>query len=59
MNADNFGSDDEDEEGGWLSRSTFTLGNPPAAARHQQSERRPLSVNGFDVSRSFISGLSP
>ncbi|KAK0463504.1 SIT4 phosphatase-associated protein-domain-containing protein [Desarmillaria tabescens] len=48
MNADNFGSDDEDEDGGWLSRSTFTLGNPPAAARHQQSERRPLSVNGFD-----------
>ncbi|KAG7448348.1 SAPS-domain-containing protein [Guyanagaster necrorhizus] len=48
MNADNFGSDDEDEDGGWLSRSTFTLGNPPAAARHQESERRPLSVNGFD-----------
>ncbi|TFK68279.1 SAPS-domain-containing protein [Pluteus cervinus] len=41
-------SDDEDEEGGWLSQSTFTLNNPPLSARvhqHQTGERRPL---GFD-----------
>ncbi|KAL4256787.1 SAPS family protein [Pleurotus pulmonarius] len=47
--ASNYGStesDDEDEDGGWLSHSDFSLGNPPVTARHQSSERRPLS--GFD-----------
>jgi len=49
------GSDDEDEEGGWLSQSTFALGAPPVSARHgsvERAERRPLplSTSGFDVS---------
>ncbi|KAL0946479.1 hypothetical protein HGRIS_012696 [Hohenbuehelia grisea] len=42
-----FGADDEDEDGGWLSTSGFSLGNPPVSAR-QQGERRPLASNGFD-----------
>lgn len=56
--SDGFGSsesDDEDEEGGWLSQSTFSLSAPPISARHQSVERRPLSLStsGFDVSPSF------
>ncbi|KAJ7264879.1 SIT4 phosphatase-associated protein-domain-containing protein [Mycena haematopus] len=45
-----FDSDDEDEDGGgWLSQSTFALGNPPMSSRHLQgSERRPLGAGGFD-----------
>ncbi|KAJ7154198.1 SIT4 phosphatase-associated protein-domain-containing protein, partial [Mycena filopes] len=48
-----FDSDDEDEDdgGGWLSQSTFALGNPPVSSRHLQgagSERRPLGASGFD-----------
>ncbi|KAF8205512.1 SIT4 phosphatase-associated protein-domain-containing protein [Mycena galopus ATCC 62051] len=43
--------DDEDRRrwGGWLSQSTFALGNPPVSSRHLQgSERRPLGASGFD-----------
>ncbi|KAI6131908.1 SIT4 phosphatase-associated protein-domain-containing protein [Pisolithus thermaeus] len=41
-------SDDEDEEdGGWLAHSTFDLGKPPAARRHQNSTQTSTS-NGFD-----------
>jgi len=45
-----FDSDDEDDDGGgWLSQSTFALGNPPVSSRHLQgSERRPLGAGGFD-----------
>ncbi|THV04000.1 SAPS-domain-containing protein [Dendrothele bispora CBS 962.96] len=45
---DSFGdSDDEDDESGWLSRSTFSLRNPPALSGLQ--ERRPLGASGgFD-----------
>ncbi|KAF9462719.1 SIT4 phosphatase-associated protein-domain-containing protein [Collybia nuda] len=45
-------SDDEDEEGGWLSQSHFSLSAPPVSARHQSTERRPLSLStpGFDDS---------
>ncbi|KAF7364013.1 hypothetical protein MSAN_01060000 [Mycena sanguinolenta] len=45
-----FDSDDDDEDGGgWLSQSTFSLGNPPMSSRHLQgSERRPLGAGGFD-----------
>ncbi|KAJ7878983.1 SIT4 phosphatase-associated protein-domain-containing protein, partial [Mycena olivaceomarginata] len=47
-----FDSDDEDEDGdggGWLTQSTFALGNPPVSSRHLQgSERRPLGASGFD-----------
>ncbi|KAJ6501910.1 SIT4 phosphatase-associated protein-domain-containing protein [Mycena sanguinolenta] len=45
-----FDSDDDDEDGGgWLSQSTFSLGNPPVSSRHLQgSERRPLGAGGFD-----------
>lgn len=53
-----FDSDDEDEDGdggGWLTQSTFALGNPPVSSRHLQgSERRPLGASGFDVSGSFF-----
>jgi serine/threonine-protein phosphatase 6 regulatory subunit 3 len=34
--------DDDDHEGGWLARSTFEMGPPPASAR------RPLPAHGFD-----------
>ncbi|KAJ7685736.1 SIT4 phosphatase-associated protein-domain-containing protein [Mycena polygramma] len=51
--SEHFESDDDDEEdgGGWLSQSTFALGNPPVpvSSRHMQgSERRPLGAAGFD-----------
>lgn len=42
-------SDEEDEDEGWLSQSTFSLSNPPVSLRHQSTERRPLSTSGFDV----------
>lgn len=41
-------SDEEDEDEGWLSQSTFSLSNPPVSLRHQSTERRPLSTSGFD-----------
>ncbi|KAI6103591.1 SIT4 phosphatase-associated protein-domain-containing protein [Pisolithus sp. B1] len=40
-------SDDEDEDGGWLAHSTFDLGKPPAARRHQNNTQTSTS-NGFD-----------
>ncbi|CAK5277201.1 unnamed protein product [Mycena citricolor] len=44
--SDSFDSDDEDDSnGGWLSQSKFSLGQPPATGR---PERRPLSASGFD-----------
>lgn len=52
QSSDNFGSsgsDEDDEDGGWLSQSTFTLSTPPISSRHQSIERRPLDVNGFEV----------
>ncbi|KIY70423.1 SAPS-domain-containing protein [Cylindrobasidium torrendii FP15055 ss-10] len=52
LNQDTFGDDDEDEDGGWLSGSSFTLGNPPVSARSHSSDRKPLSMNGFDDSFS-------
>ncbi|KAJ7193823.1 SIT4 phosphatase-associated protein-domain-containing protein [Mycena pura] len=46
--SDHFDSDDEEDGGGWLSQSTFSLRKPPVSSRHiQGSERRPLGV-GFD-----------
>ncbi|KAG7093017.1 hypothetical protein E1B28_009314 [Marasmius oreades] len=45
-----FPEDDDDEESGWLSQSTFSLGNPPMTnlRRRNESERRPLGATGFD-----------
>ncbi|KAH8117023.1 SIT4 phosphatase-associated protein-domain-containing protein [Phellopilus nigrolimitatus] len=40
------GSDDEDEDGGWLSHK-FDLGEPPVSARSHSSNRRPLDPGGF------------
>ncbi|KAJ7633140.1 SIT4 phosphatase-associated protein-domain-containing protein [Roridomyces roridus] len=41
--------EDDDDGGGWLSQSSFSLGNPPVSSRHMQnSERRPLGTSGFD-----------
>lgn len=42
-------SDDEEEDGGWLTHSNFALSNPPVSARNHSSDRRPLEP-GFDVS---------
>lgn len=42
-------SDDEEEDGGWLTHSNFALSNPPVSARNHPSHRRPLAA-GFDVS---------
>lgn len=39
----NGGESDDEEEGGWLSQSAFTLNDPPPSARH---DRRAM---GFDV----------
>ncbi|KIY46945.1 SAPS-domain-containing protein [Fistulina hepatica ATCC 64428] len=39
-------SDEEEEEPGWLSQSTF-INKPPVSSR-QQRERRPLDASGFD-----------
>jgi len=51
QSSDQFGSssdasDDEEEDGGWLTQSTFDLGNPPSA-RHR-SDRRLLNSSEFD-----------
>ncbi|KAF5373617.1 hypothetical protein D9758_000980 [Tetrapyrgos nigripes] len=44
---DGFGdSDDEDDDSGWLSKSTFSLRNPPTLSGLQ--ERQPLPASGFD-----------
>ncbi|KAF9447598.1 hypothetical protein P691DRAFT_107641 [Macrolepiota fuliginosa MF-IS2] len=47
----------DEEEGGWLSQSNFSLGSPPISTRRQgvgisMTERRPLDVSGFDDSFS-------
>ncbi|PPQ76470.1 hypothetical protein CVT26_012907, partial [Gymnopilus dilepis] len=49
--ADQFGSssDEEDEDEGWLTQSTFGLNHPPVSSR-TFGERRPLSSSGFDDS---------
>lgn len=47
-------SDDEEEDGGWLAHSTFDLPPPPVSARQHDTDRRPLSSNGFTV-RNFFS----
>ena len=56
--SDQFGSSDEDDEDeGWLSQSTFGLTNPPIGRSF--ADRRPLS-SGFDVSTpSFPPRHSP
>ena len=53
--ADQFGSssDEEDEDEGWLTQSTFGLNHPPVSSR-TFGERRPLSSSGFDVSLFFV-----
>jgi len=54
--SDQFGSSDEDDDDeGWLTQSTFGL-NPPVTTR-PFSERRPLSSNsnGFGVSNTLLS----
>ena len=56
-------SDSDDEEGGWLSHSQFTLGPAPpvsVSARHlgmdgMSGERRPLGSTG----PGFVVGISP
>jgi serine/threonine-protein phosphatase 6 regulatory subunit 3 len=49
-------SDDEDEEeGGWLARSTFGLNPPPSTTRH--NDRNPPEPSTFDV-RLNIASLS-
>lgn len=48
-NSSDEASDDE-EDSGWLAHSTFDLRSPPVSARQHESERRPLSSSGFDVS---------
>lgn len=39
--------DEDDEDGGWLAHSTFDLGKPPPARRHQNNTQISTS-NGFD-----------
>ncbi|KAI6005448.1 SIT4 phosphatase-associated protein-domain-containing protein [Pisolithus albus] len=39
--------DEDDEDGGWLAHSTFDLGKPPPARRHQNNTQLSAS-NGFD-----------
>lgn len=46
-------SDDEEEDGGWLTHSNFALSNPPVSARNHSSDRRPLDAS-FDVSTCAI-----
>lgn len=50
--SDQFG-DDEDDDEGWLTQSTFGLTNPPLT-RRTVMERKPLG-DGFDVSVPIIS----
>ncbi|RDB22233.1 Extragenic suppressor of kinetochore protein 1 [Hypsizygus marmoreus] len=52
------GSDDEDseEEGGWLSQSTFNLVPPPISTRSASAERRPLSLSSHEFDDAFIPG---
>lgn len=51
--SDQFGSsdasDDEEEDGGWLTHSSFTLKDPPSI-RHRSSEQKLFASSGFDVS---------
>ena len=45
------GSDDEDEDGGWLSNQSLSgFGQPPVSARNNFTSRRPLDPGPFDVS---------
>ncbi|KAH9484467.1 Extragenic suppressor of kinetochore protein 1 [Psilocybe cubensis] len=48
-NSDQFGSssDEDDEDEGWLTQSTFGLNPAPVATRPFSEPRRPLSSNGF------------
>ena len=48
MNSDE-GSDEDDEEGGWLAQK---FDNPPVSARSRSEERRPLDPGGLAVSES-------
>lgn len=50
-NSDQFGSssDEDDEDEGWLTQSTFGLNPAPVATRPFSEPRRPLSSNGFGV----------
>ena len=42
------GSDEDDEDGGWLAQK-FDAADPPVSARSHSSERRPLDPGGFEV----------
>lgn len=45
------GSDDEDEDGGWLSNQNLSgFGEPPVSARNHPLSRGPLDPGRFDVS---------
>lgn len=52
MSFDGEGSDDEEDDNGWLAHSNFDLRPPPLTARQHDTGRRPLSSSGFDVSCS-------
>jgi len=48
------GSDDEDDDHGWLA-AKFELRPPPISANNHLAERRPLDANGFED--SFVPGM--
>ncbi|EJD02211.1 SAPS-domain-containing protein, partial [Fomitiporia mediterranea MF3/22] len=45
--SDDDGSDEEDEQGGWLAQK-FDIADPPVSARSHSSDRRPLDPGGFE-----------
>ena len=47
------GSDEEDEDGGWLAQK-FDISDPPITARNHSSDRRPLDPGGFEVKYTVV-----